>query len=115
MEKLFIDILPKISNWDSITYSPDLNCPECGQSGLFDCIDPSVENPYLIGWCETNNGYMIVLECSKCFKKFRIHGHAQDRFDKDLFDYYVGSFHVEHVANGQELKDNYNEYCKKDA
>lgn len=36
MKKRLIDILPKISQWESIEYADDFNCPHCDKSGFFD-------------------------------------------------------------------------------
>ena len=76
MKKL-IDILPKISQWESIKYSPDLDCKN-GCSGFVG----SNTRPNLIGWCDTPNGYQIVFECPVCFSKFRFHGSgSSNKFD----------------------------------
>ena len=104
MEKRYVDILPKFNNWEAIPYASDMNCPNCGESGLFDCLDKTIEKPNLLGWCETNAGFMMVLECTKCFEKFRIHGHALDRFDLDTFDFYINVY-LDDFANGKEIEE----------
>ena len=68
MSKKLIDILPKISQWESIPYSPWLECG-CQKSGF----GPRQDKPKLIGWCDTDFGYMAVFECQLCFEKFRFH------------------------------------------
>ena len=90
MEKRYVDILPKFNNWEAITYASD----------------KTIEKPNLLGWCETNAGFMMVLECTKCFEKFRIHGHALDRFDLDTFDFYINVY-LDDFANGKEIKEKF--------
>lgn len=112
MEKRYVDMLPKFNNWEAIRYSAELNCPVCGKSGLFDCIDDSIEKPNLLGWCETDSGFMMVLECTNCFEKFRMHGHVHDRFDLDKFDFYLGAYHLSNMANGKEIEEQFKKFRK---
>ena len=62
----------------------DFLCPECGQCEL---SPRSQSKPNLVGWCETEWGYMAVLECPHCFTKFRTHAASVDKFDFAEFEY----------------------------
>lgn len=76
------EMLPmKISNWESIEYSEELNCPNenCDNKSYND------DARNIIGWCDTPYGYMTVCECKKCFTKYRFHGIVGDKFDFDNF------------------------------
>ena len=65
-KSLMKEMLPmKISNWESIVYSEELNCPNKE--------------------CDTPYGYMMVCECKKCFTKYRFHGTIDGKFDFDNF------------------------------
>ena len=107
MEARVIDIIPKIAQWESIEYAPDFVCPECGKSGLQGAVNGNIEKPNLVGWCETNNGYMAVFECPLCGKKYRWHPHVTI-FDLDQFDFCLGAHYIGKnewckVKNGEEL------------
>jgi hypothetical protein len=104
------DILPKVVQWESIEYAPDFICPECGKSAIKGknlYMQPVLEKPDLVGWCETNNGYMAVFECPCCHSKYRFHPHMT-LFDADQFDFYLGAYYInqgetEWIANAKEL------------
>ena len=49
MGKRLTDILPKISQWESIPYAGDLNCPNCDKSGFYNFYGETRENPTLLG------------------------------------------------------------------
>lgn len=113
-DKKFIDILPKITNWESIKYAPGLNCPHCGKSGIFQEVGEEIpEKPNLIGWCETGNGYMIVFECPLCFEKYCYHGNIFNLFDIEKFDFFVKVHYLDLVANGEEWEKKWKEYLNK--
>lgn len=81
-KSLMKEMLPmKISNWESIVYSEELNCPnkECDNKSCHS------EARNIIGWCDTPYGYMMVCECKKCFTKYRFHGTIDGKFDFDNF------------------------------
>ena len=89
------EMLPmKISNWESIEYSEELNCPneECDNKSFYD------DARNIIGWCDTPYGFMIVCECKKCFTKYRFHGTIVGKFDfeKFAFDF------MKHVGKKKE-------------
>ena len=73
MGKRLTNILPKISQYEGIHYAGDLNCPHCDKSGFFDGYGETRVKPNVIGWCDTDIGYMAVFECPVCFEKFRFH------------------------------------------
>ena len=73
-----IEILPKIPQWESIPYNPWLDC-DCGEAGF----GSNKEKLKLVGWCDTDFGYMGVFECPCCFAKLRFHM-ASDRFRFEL-------------------------------
>lgn len=77
-KSLMDEMLPmKISNWEAIPYSVELNCPNP------DCENKSYHDDArnILGWCETPSGFMEVCECKKCFTKYRFHGTNGDKFD----------------------------------
>ena len=65
----YTDILPKIAQYEGIPYVKDYQCPSCGRC----TIGGDGAKPFLIGWCESPNGFMLVFECPVCFTKFRCH------------------------------------------
>lgn len=80
--------LREFTQYEAIEYTRDFICPECGGSGDGFHHVPgegyiSLPEAKLIGWCSTPNGYMMVFECPKCFKKFRYHNTTtgRNRFD----------------------------------
>lgn len=106
MGKRLIDILPKISQYESIAYSAEYCCPDCGKSGIGKRGNCKCN---LVGWCETPSGYMVVCECPVCGSKFRFHPHLM-RFDKDDFNMkleceYIGEECFSLVANSKEWED----------
>lgn len=72
-----------------------------------------VDKSNLVGWCETNNGYMMVLECPKCFTRYRYHATDHwddtiDEFNESLIDklyddYMLQDKTIVHFMNGVEL------------
>ncbi len=82
-KSLMEKILPmKISNWESIEYSYEINCPneDCDNKSWYD------DARNIVGWCDTPYGYMIVCECKKCFTKYRFHCIISgDKFDFENF------------------------------
>ena len=48
MGKKLTDILPKISQWESIPYAGDLNCPNCDKSGFYNFYGESREKPNVV-------------------------------------------------------------------
>lgn len=90
MSKRLIDILPKISQWESIEYAGDLNCPHCDKSGFCDLYGEERVKPNIVGWCETHIGYMGIFECPVCFEKYRFHCTIGTWIaDVDEFDIYL--------------------------
>ena len=49
MGKKLTDILPKISQWESIPYAGDLNSPNCDKSGFITFMGKQGKNPTLLG------------------------------------------------------------------
>lgn len=96
------EILRKFLQYEDFHYANDLNCPYCDKSGFF----PSgqKEKPIIIGWCETNIGYMGVFECPVCGQKFRFHC-TVSTWNADLreFDHYL-YFYAKRCANFEEIK-----------
>ena len=102
-----VDILHKYPQYEDFPYAGDFNCPECGKSGFFDykgMYSQKHTKPNLVGWCETNIGYMAVFECPECGQKFRFHCTIGTwTADIDEFDYYLYTF-AEMSANFEEIK-----------
>ncbi|MBP5722183.1 MAG: hypothetical protein J6X18_01175 [Bacteroidales bacterium] len=102
MSKRLTDILPKISQYEVIEYAGDLECPECGKSGI-GCCGRWTERPDLVGWCETSRGYMCVFECPVCGKKYRFHSMiTKGASDIDAFEIGIRSL-LGYVKNCNEL------------
>lgn len=107
-----IDIIPKFPQWEAIPYAEDFACQECGKSaiqGKDEYHRLTLEKPNLVGWCETNNGFMAVFECPCCHSKFRFHP-QMNHFDLDQFDFYLGAYYIGDgdsiwIANAKELND----------
>lgn len=89
---LLTELLPKIPQYESIPYAGDFNCPHCDKSGFYEFYGETRVRPNIIGWCETNIGYMGVFECPVCFKKYRFHctigTYIADIKEFDLYLYY---------------------------
>lgn len=61
--------LPKIES-SGIEYSPGLDCPSCKHDFINDDINKLKK---LVGFDETDRGFLGVFECTKCFLKFKHH------------------------------------------
>ena len=97
-----VDVLTKYPQYESFPYTRDLECPNCSKSGFNPIGD--FENANLIGWCETNIGYMGIFECIVCGQKFRFHCTIGTwTADIDEFDFYL-YFYAEKCANFDEIK-----------
>lgn len=106
MAKL-VDILPKIPQYEDIPYAGDLNCPYCEKSGFYDYnwSRGEVIRPKVIGWCETNIGYMAVFECPCCGNKYRFHTTIGSWIAPiDEFDMYL-YYKAKQCSNWKELKE----------
>ena len=95
-----LDILPKITQWESIPYAADLMCQNCDKTGF---VNAEEGYPNLIGWCETNYGYMAVFECPECGNKFRFHC-ADPISDIDEFDGELCLGFADKCGNWDELE-----------
>ena len=105
MGKKYIDILPKIPQYEDIPYAGDLCCQECGKGNFEDYGEPNYNEhaPLAVGWCDTPYGYMGVFECPVCHSRFRFHcgGHIIDDIKAFDFKFYQWIFMC---SNYQELK-----------
>ena len=81
-ERYILKIIPKISQWESIPYAPDLTCQECRKPHHY--VKHGNLKATIVGWCECDYGYQLVFECPYCFSKFRFHPH-DNKFDIDDF------------------------------
>ena len=101
---LLTEVLPKIPQYESIPYARDFICPHCDKSGFFDGYGEPRIKPNVIGWCDTNIGYMIVFECPCCFKKYRFHctigTYIADINEFDMYLYYK----AKECGNWEEIK-----------
>lgn len=76
----------KFPQYANIPISKDMACPECGGSNQFTySFNKEVVEPTPIGWCDTENGFMGIFECPKCFTKFRFHINTTGRNNLDKF------------------------------
>lgn len=85
-------LIPKITQYEEIQYVGFYHlCPQCRRSGTkvglgsLPYQDDFWSKPNLIGFCETESGLMIVLECPECFCRYRHHIYQSDRFNLDKF------------------------------
>lgn len=111
-ERYILEILPKISQWESIPYARDFRCQECGKHHRFESMIETDLKAKIVGWCNSDYGYMLVFECPHCFSKFRFHTTHDNKFNIDDFVdkimyYYVGN---ENFENGLELEREWKEY-----
>lgn len=101
---LLTEVLPKIPQYESIPYAGDFNCPHCDKSGFYEFYGEVQVRPNIVGWCETNIGYMGIFECPICFKKYRFHctigTHIADIQEFDMYLYYK----VKECGNWKEVK-----------
>ena len=96
-----LEALPKIPQYENIPYAKDLNCQRCGRSGFVD----SDTKPNIVGWCETNIGYMIVFECPICYERYRFHGTIGTWIaDANEFDFHLYRF-AQKCSNWEEIKE----------
>jgi len=107
MSKAFYTLIPKMDASQAIEVK-DYMCPECGDSG----IDmPGKEKPALVGWCDTDWGYQMILECPKCFTKYRFHGTAGMGDQKDI-NKFEGALRcyllADYFSNSKEWKEKNN-------
>lgn len=63
-EEYNLELFPQI---EDIPYSNSLKC-RCGYGSVLES-----KSYNLVGYCETRNGFMGVMECQKCFEKYRHH------------------------------------------
>lgn len=108
MDKRLIEVLPKVTQYKSILYTKSFNCPHCDKSGFFDSYGKEKERPILIGWCETDIGYMGVFECPCCFEKYRFHCTIGTlNADIDEFDMYL-YYKARQCKNWEDVKHRMN-------
>ncbi len=82
----------------------DYTCPECGKSAI---NEPGKTKPTLVGWCDTDWGLQMVLECPVCFTKYRFHGTAGlgDQKDPDKFEHALRCYMFgEYFSNTEDIK-----------
>lgn len=109
MGKKLVDVLPKISQWESIEYAGDFNCHHCDKSGFYDLYGEERMKPNIVGWCETHIGYMGIFECPVCFEKYRFHCTIGTWIaDIDEFDTYL-YYKARECQNWIEIKQLLNE------
>ena len=100
--KHLLDILPKIAQWETIPYAVDFTCQSCGKSGI-DSRRADIKKPLLVGWCETNYGFMGVYECPVCGEKFRFHAEVVN-CDKQSFEDNLPFYFGERCENWDEIE-----------
>lgn len=97
----YIDILPKMDA-SVATVSRDFLCTECGKSGI---DTPGKDKPKLVGWCETEWGFMMIAECPHCFEKFRFHGTVCNKHDSVEFEHTIRCYIISrYFSNAEELE-----------
>ena len=106
MKKLYTEILPKLDASQAIEVK-DFECPECHESAICD-IGGKKERPTLVGWCDTEWGFQMIVECPKCFTKYRFHGTAGlgDKHDIHKFEYALRCYLIGNCfSNAEEIKN----------
>ena len=99
-----VEVIKKFPQYEDIPYVRDFMCPNCARSG-FTYLGAEMMKPRLIGWCETNIGYMGVFECPFCCQKFRFHCTIGTwTADIDEFDLYLYVY-AEKCSNFDEIKN----------
>lgn len=73
----------KVVQYEDIPIVKDMECPNCHMSDVFEFAPCVRAKP--IGWCETQQGFMGVFECPKCFQKFRCHINSTGRYYIEQF------------------------------
>lgn len=71
-------ILKNFPQYDDIRQTKDFLC-KCGYS------DYHIDRFKMIGYCETQQGFMAVFECEKCGEKYRHHIGSTSRYSKKGF------------------------------
>ena len=107
MSKRYIDILPKIEQYESIPYAGDLCCQDCGEGNFENYGEPGYDShaPIAVGWCDTPYGFMGVFECPICHNKFRFHSTIGTWIaNLDEFNHYL-YYKARNCANWEELKE----------
>ena len=96
----YVYILPKMDA-SVAEYSGSFTCIACNKSG----IDyPYLDRPKLVGWCDTDWGYMMIVECPHCFAKYRFHGTAVNQQDLTSFEAAIRSYIIaEYFSNSEKL------------
>ena len=101
--KEYVKILPKMDA--SVAYEvKDFICPECGKSAIDGFNGES--KPKLVGWCDTDWGYMMIVECPHCFEKYRFHGTdlQSEKHDLDAFNHAIRCYVIgDYFSNSKEL------------
>ena len=93
-----VETLPKIPQWESIPYSAALECENCGKAGF----GSGQKEPKMVGWCETPEGYQVVMECQECFEKYRFHG-SHLKYELPALEYGMRCF-MGYCTNRDELR-----------
>lgn len=106
MSKPYTEILPKLDAAQAIEVK-DYECPECHESAVGDVgsLKPK-EKPALVGWCDTDWGFQMIVECPKCFTKYRFHGTAGlgSQNDPHKFEYALRCYLLgDYFSNAQEI------------
>ena len=71
--------IPQIAQYDNVRLTKDFRCM-CSQA------DFSKKYSYkIIGFVDTQQGYMIVCECPKCFEQYRHHIGTTSRYNLESF------------------------------
>lgn len=97
----YIDIIPKMDASVAIE-ARDFSCPECGKSGI---NYPNMDKPQLVGWCDTEWGFMMIVECPHCFTKYRFHGAAVNKDNLVTFEHAIRCYVLAgYFSNSEQLE-----------
>ena len=98
----YTKILPKLDYSQAVEVK-DFQCPECGKSGIDGWKQ---DKPNLVGWCDTEWGFMMIVECPHCFTKYRFHGTSNYSKKSDIgaFNHSIHLYLLaEYFANSKEF------------
>lgn len=99
--KPYVEILPKLDA-SQAEESRDFICPECSKSGI---AYHELDKPKLVGYCDTEWGYMMIVECPHCFTKYRFHGAAVNKNELFSLEHAIRCYIIsKYFSNSDELE-----------
>ena len=100
----YVDLLPKLDP-SQATIVKDFCCPTCDKTGI---EYGNRDKPTLVGWTDTDWGFMMVVECTHCFTKWCFHGSSgwKNQHDLNALEHTIRLYiEAEYFENSKELKE----------